>query len=229
MHFPGETPAYRAARERLLDAERDLRNDIEKVAAMRRELPLGGVIAQDYVFEEGAADLADSTTVRPIKLSDLFHPSGQLNTLVLYSFMYGPNMKQACVSCTSILDSLNGASPHITQRVDLAVVAKSPIGRIRDFARGRGWNHLRLLSSAHNPYNRDYYGETAEGNQMPSLNVFVRRGGAIHHFYHTELLFAPTEPGQDARHVDLIWPLWNVFDFTPDGRGTDWYPKLAYT
>ena len=69
----------------------------------------------------------------------------------------------------------------------------------------------------------------AEGNQMPSLNVFVRRGGAIHHFYHTELLFAPTEPGQDARHVDLIWPLWNVFDFTPDGRGTDCYPKLAYT
>jgi predicted dithiol-disulfide oxidoreductase (DUF899 family) len=229
MQFPGETPAYRAARERLLDAERDLRRDIEKVAAMRRELPLGGIVAQDYVFEEGARDLADTTTVRSVKLSELFDPSGRLNTLVLYSFMFGPNMKQACVSCTSILDSLNGASPHITQRVNLAIVATSPLARIREFARGRGWNNLRLLSSANNTYNRDYYGETAEGSQMPSLNVFVRRGRAIHHFYHTELLFAPNEPGQDARHVDLIWPLWNVFDFTPDGRGTDWYPRLAYS
>ena len=226
VRFPGETTAYRAARDRLLAAERELRGHVEQVAALRRELPLGGVVAEDYVFEEGAPDLADTATVRPVKLSDLFR--NNLDTLVLYSYMYGPNMKQPCVSCTSILDSLNGASPHVSQRVNLAVVAKSPIGRIREVARGRGWKNFRLLSSAQNTYNRDYHGETADGSQMPSLNVFVRRAGAIHHFYHSELLFAPAEPGQDARHVDLIWPLWNVFDFTPDGRGTDWYPKLSY-
>ncbi len=226
VRFPGETTAYRGARDRLLAAERDLRSHVEQVAAMRRELPLGGVVAEDYVFEEGTPDLADTTTVRPVKLSDLFR--NDLNTLVLYSFMYGPNMKQPCVSCTSILDSLNGASPHVSQRVNLAVVAKSPIGRIREVARGRGWNNLRLLSSARNTYNTDYHGETADGSQMPSLNVFVRRGVAIHHFYHSELLFTPAEPGQDGRHVDAIWPIWNVFDFTPDGRGTDWYPRLSY-
>jgi predicted dithiol-disulfide oxidoreductase (DUF899 family) len=226
VRFPGETPRYRTARNRLLAAERDLRRSIEQVAKMRRKLPPGGHIAQDYVFEEGAASLADTTGVRPVKLSDLFR--NDLNTLVLYSYMYGPDMKQPCVMCTSILDAVNGEAPHIAQRVNLAVVAKSPIGRIREFARTRDWHNLRLLSSAGNTYNRDYHGETVDGSQMPSLNVFVRRGSRIHHFYNTELLFAPTDRGQNSRHVDSIWPLWNLFDFTPDGRGTDWHPRLTY-
>jgi predicted dithiol-disulfide oxidoreductase (DUF899 family) len=108
------------------------------------------------------------------------------------------------------------------------VVAKSPIARIRTFARGRGWNHLRLLSSAGNTYNRDYHGENPEGGQIPSLNVFVRRGGKIHHFYNTELVFLPGDRGQNQRHIDMAWPLWNLLDFTPEGRGTDWYPQLTY-
>ncbi len=226
VRFPGETADYRAARDRLLTAERDLRNRIEQVAALRRELPLGGTVAQEYVFEEGGTELSNTSSVRSVTFADLFRNG--LDTLVLYSFMYGPEATQPCVACTSILDSLNGASPHVSQRVSLAVVAKSPIARIREFARDRHWTNLRLLSSAKNTYNRDYHGETADGGQMPSLNVFVRRQGRVHHFYNTELLFARCEPGQDARHVDLIWPLWNVFDFTPNGRGADWYPSLTY-
>ena len=108
------------------------------------------------------------------------------------------------------------------------MVARSPILRIREFARGRGWTNLRLLSSAGNTYNRDYHGETPDGGQMPMLNVFTRRGGKVHHFYGTELLYAPTEPGRDPCHVDLVWPLWNMLDFTPEGRGMDWYPALEY-
>jgi len=123
---------------------------------------------------------------------------------------------------------LNGSAPHIRQRVNFVVVAKSPIARIREAARGRGWKNLRLLSSAANTYNRDYQGENAKGDQLPSLNVFVRHDGRIHHFYNTELFFAPKEPGMDARHVDSVWPIWNVFDFTPEGRGKDWYPRLSY-
>ncbi len=107
-------------------------------------------------------------------------------------------------------------------------MAKSPIERIREFARGRGWKNLCLLSSASNSYNNDYQGENEKGSQMPSLNVFVRRNGKISHAYNTELLFAPKEPGQDGRHVDMIWPVWNIFDYTPEGRGTDWSPKLSY-
>ncbi len=212
--FPGESARYRAVRNKLLAAEQDLRRQVEKVAAMRRRLPVGGPIPEDYVFEEG------------VTFSDLFRDG--LNTLVLYSFMFGPEMKQACPMCTSFIDSLNGAAPHFEQRANLAVVAKSPIGRLRDFAQGRGWNNLRLLSSARNTYNHDYHGETAERGQMPSLNVFVRRGGKIHHFYNTELLFLPSERGQNERHIDMAWPLWNLLDFTPEGRGADWFPSLNY-
>lgn len=226
IRFPGESADYREARDKLLHAEIALRKNLEEVAALRRQLPLGGPLAEDYLFEEGSADLNDSTTMRKTRLSELFSPGK--DTLAVYSYMFGPSMSSPCTSCTSILDGLNGSAPHIRQRVNFAVVAKSPIARIRETARGRGWNNLRLLSSANNTYNRDYQGETAKGDQLPSLNVFVRRDGKIRHFYNTELLFAPKEPGMDGRHVDLIWPLWNMFDFTPEGRGKDWYPRLSY-
>jgi predicted dithiol-disulfide oxidoreductase (DUF899 family) len=215
--FPNETAAYRAARNDLLRAEMALRRHTEEVAAMRRSLPVGGAVAQDYEFDEGE---------RRVRLSQLFvRPDA---SLVIYSFMYGPQMKTPCPMCTAMLDSLDGSAPHATQRINLAVVAKSPIARIREHAKSRGWRNLRLLSSAHNTYNRDYHGENAAGEQLPALNVFVRRDATIYHAYCTELLFADCEPGQDARHVDPIWPLWNLLDFTPDGRGADFYPKLKY-
>jgi predicted dithiol-disulfide oxidoreductase (DUF899 family) len=226
IRFPNESADYRARRNALLEAERGLRAQLEQVAVMRRSLPLGGQVREDYVFEEGPPDLADAGSAKPVHLSELFREG--TDSLILYSFMYGPNMKQACASCTSILDGLDGGAPHVQQRTNLAVVAKSPLDRIRQFARGRGWRNLRLLSSATNTYNADYHGETAEGNQMPALNVFVRRDGRIHHTYCTELLYAPPEPEQDGRHVDLIWPLWNLFDMTPEGRGSKWNPRLAY-
>ncbi|MDE1888525.1 MAG: DUF899 family protein, partial [Gammaproteobacteria bacterium] len=133
-----------------------------------------------------------------------------------------------CPMCTSMLDALEGNAQHIMQRVNLAVVAKSPLPRILSFAQERGWRRLRLLSSAGNSYNRDYFGEGEDGRQWPALNVFRKRGGAIHHFWSTELMFVPGEKGQEPRHVDFIWPLWNVLDATPEGRGADWHPKLSY-
>lgn len=226
VRFPGEDESYRAARNELLQAEISLRKQIENVAELRRKLSLGGRVPQDYVFEEGSANLEDSSGTRSVRMSELFEPGK--DTLVIYSFMYGPEMKSACASCTSILDGLNGTAPHILQRVNFVVVAKSPLERIRTFARERGWCNHRLLSSASNSYNRDYYGETPEGKQIPALNVFVCRDGAICHFYQSELMFAPKEPGQDPRHVDMIWPLWNLFDYTPEGRGEKWQPKLSY-
>jgi predicted dithiol-disulfide oxidoreductase (DUF899 family) len=137
-------------------------------------------------------------------------------------------MEQPCPMCTSFLDSLAGAAPHIAQRTNLAVVAKSPAKTLKAFAQQRGWRHLRLLSSASNAYNRDYHGENDKGDQLPSLNVFVRRDGKLRHFYHTELLSAAPDSGRDPCHIDLMWPLWNVLDLTPGGRGTDWYPQLKY-
>jgi predicted dithiol-disulfide oxidoreductase (DUF899 family) len=224
--FPNESDAYRSARDELLQAEINLRRNIEDVAALRRKLPLGGKTPVDYVFEEGSPDLDSSAAVRQTRLSELFAPGK--NSLILYSYMYSSEMPAPCVSCTSILDGLNGTAPHVSQRINFAVVAKSPLERIRATARERHWRNLRLLSSANNNYNRDYFGEDAKGNQRPSLNVFVHRDGGIHHFFHSELMFVPAETGQDPRHVDIIWPLWNLFDFTPEGRGEKWYPRLSY-
>jgi predicted dithiol-disulfide oxidoreductase (DUF899 family) len=130
--------------------------------------------------------------------------------------------------CTSFLDSIEGAIDHLTQRANFAVVAKSPLARVKKIAKARGWRRLPLLSSANNTYNLDYHGENAAGGQLPMMNVFVRRNGAIYHSYATELHFMPADKGQNQRHIDMMWPLWNMLDLTPEGRGADWYPSLAY-
>jgi predicted dithiol-disulfide oxidoreductase (DUF899 family) len=215
--WPGESAGYREARDDLLAAEMELRRQTERVAAMRRALPPGGLVPQDYVFEEGEED-------RPVRLSELF---GDKQTLLLYSYMYGPNMERPCPSCSSMLDGLDGQAKHITQRAALAVVARSPIARLRAAGAERGWRSLRLISSANNSYHPDYHSETPEGAQRPIMNVFSRQGGEVRHAWASELAFAPTEPGQDPRHIDAIWPLWSALDFGPEGRG-DFRPALEY-
>jgi predicted dithiol-disulfide oxidoreductase (DUF899 family) len=238
IRFPGESGEYRRERDRLLESEMELRRAIERVAAQRRTLPPGGPIPDDYRFEDVAGG-------GEVKLSELFE-NGK-DTLVVYSFMFPrwsgdtspgpaegetarlPLAETPCASCTSILDSLDGAAPHLAQRLDLAVVAKSDPDRIRNFVRERGWRNLRLLSSRNNAFNRDYHAETAEGEQVPILNVFIRDGDQIRHSWATELMFAPREEGEEPRHVDSIWPIWNVLDLTPAGRGADSaFPKLRY-
>lgn len=241
IRFPGESAEYRAARDRLLEQEIDLRRAMEGVAAARRELPPGGVVPEDYVFQ-GAGEDGSPTDVR---LSELFAPGK--DSLVIYSIMFprasgderpGPNVGETallplaegpCPSCTALLDQFEGAAEHVSQRVNLVAVAKAPLPRILAFAKERGWRRLRLLSSAGNTYNRDYFGETAEGHQMPVLNVFHRDGETIRHFWGSELLYAPSDPGQEYRHVGTIEPLWNLFDLTPEGRGTDWDEQLNYS
>lgn len=212
---------------------------IEQVAAQRRSLPPGGVVPEDYRFEEAAEGGGE------VRFSELFGPDR--DTLVIYSFMFprspgdtrpGPTegetarlplAEMPCPSCTSILDSLDGAARHLQSRVNLAVVAKSEPDRIRAFARERGWRNLRLLSSRRNSYNRDYNAESATGDQLPIINVFVRDGDGFRHSWASELMFASRDEGEDPRHVDSIWPLWSVLDMTPEGRGADRnFPRLRY-
>jgi predicted dithiol-disulfide oxidoreductase (DUF899 family) len=238
IRFPGESEEYRRERNRLLEAEAGLRRAIEDVAAQRRALPLGGAVPDDYRFEE-ASDGGE------VRFSELFE-AGK-DTLGIYSFMFPrysgdtrpgpaegetarlPLSETPCASCTSILDSLDSAALHLIRRLNLAVVAKSDPDRIRNFARERGWRHLRLLSSRSNAYNRDYQAETPEGEQMPVLNVFVRDGDQFRHTWSSELMYAPRDEGLEARHVDCIWPIWNVLDVTPEGRGSDPnFPSLRY-
>lgn len=220
MRFPNESNEYREARNELLLAERELKRQIERVAAQRRTLPLGGALKEDYVFDEQA-----NGSAAQVKFSELF---GKHNSLVVYNFMFNPRDPRPCPSCTSILDGLDGQARHITQSAALAVVARSPIDRVMAFAHERGWRHLRLLSSANNSFNADYFGEKADGSQRPVLHAFARRDGKIFHTWSSELFRVAGDPGQDPRHVDLLWPLWHVLDITPEGRGTDWRPTLEY-
>jgi len=215
--FPGESSEYRLARNELLNAEIALRAQVERIAQLRRALPAGGKTPEDYEFTEIGRDGVKRTT----SLSELFRMGDR--ALFVYSFMFGPQMEAACPSCSSVLDALNGNAKHLSQRINLVVVARSPIERIMAFAKARGWNHLRLLSSNNNSYNKDYYAETDSGAQMPMANVFSLQEGVVRHRWGTEMLYADLD-GQ-PRHVDFMWPLWNVLDTVPEGRG-DWHPEL---
>ncbi|HXN90920.1 MAG TPA: DUF899 family protein [Candidatus Sulfotelmatobacter sp.] len=223
--FPGETDAYREARNDLLRDEMDLRRKIEAVAAKRRSLPLGGEVKTDYVFDTSSPGDRSFKTVR---LSELFAPGK--DSLFIYNFMFPERVDSdtPCPTCTSIIDAVDGASRHLVQRINFAVVAKAPIDRFREHGNRRGWRHAVLLSSAGNTFNRDYHAEEPSGQQSPFAHVFTRRGGKIHHTWSSELWFAKSDPGQDMRHVDFMWPMWHIFDTTPDGRGTDWGPQLEY-
>jgi predicted dithiol-disulfide oxidoreductase (DUF899 family) len=206
MAYPGESAEYRAARNALLDAEIALRRQTEAVATMRRALPPGGEAPEDYVFERIGAHFRPEA----VKLSELFgdHPS-----IMIYSFMFGPERDSPCPGCTHLLDCLDGAARHVPQRAPLYVVAASPIARLAAWAHARGWNHITLMSTAGNAYNAHYYGNTAaltpemravRGYEAgkdwdePMLNVFTRDGGTIRHFWGSELVFAPDRRGCTA-------------------------------
>ncbi len=240
ISFPGESAEYRAARDRLLEQEIELRRATEAVAEARRRLPPGGVVPEDYIFR-GLGEDGASTDVR---LSGLF-AQGK-DSLVIYSFMFprdpgderpGPTSGKTallplaegpCPSCVAFLDQLDGAADHVGQLANFAVVAKTSLDRLLAFSEERGWRHLRLLSSAGNTYNRDYLAETAEGHQRPMLTVFHRDGSTIRHFWSSELFYAPSDPGQDPRHVGTLEPNWNLLDLTREGRPLEWDEQIRY-
>ena len=218
--FPGESDDYRNAREKLLQAEIALEEQVTKVAEMRAALPPGGEITQSYVFQT----LKDGQ-VRDIAMADLFAPGKP--TLLLYSFMFGRKQENPCPACTSLVDGFNGIAAHLLDRLNVAVCASAPIADLIALSEARNWNGgLRLISSSENSYNSDYFAETPDGSQIPALNVFTKDGdGIVRHFYGAEKLYVNT-PGH-PRHVDRIWPIWNVLDLTPEGRD-GWFPRLAY-
>ena len=214
-HQPNENREYREARNALLAEEIELRRHIERVAAMRRALPAGGVIPEDFSLQGESG---------PVHLSDLF---GDKQTLIVYSMMFGPERKRPCPVCTSFLTGWDGAALNLRERVALAVTARSPIERLVAFKEERGWRNLRFFSDTTGTYTRSYVSTT--GEDVPGLNVFTQRDGAIHHFWGGEMSGEMADPGQDPRGAPEVDLLWTFLDLTPEGRGTDWYPKLDYS
>jgi predicted dithiol-disulfide oxidoreductase (DUF899 family) len=220
ISFPNESAEYRRAREALLAEEIELRRHIERVAKQRRALPPGGEVKKNYAFEGEAGEAS---------FADLF---GDKDTLVVYNYMFGPQRERPCPMCTSLLSAWDGEVPDIQQRVALAVVARSPIARLKAFKRERGWHHLPLYSDISGEFSRDYHALTRDGGDDAAFNVFTRRQGTggftIRHFWGGEMNGESADPGQDPRGAPDLMPLWTVLDVTPQGRGTDWYPKLSY-
>nr|WP_231402547.1 DUF899 family protein [Caenimonas aquaedulcis] len=212
--YPNDSAEYRAARTRLLAEEIELRRHIERVAAMRRELPLGGQ-PPDYRFQD-----ANGKTVG---LADLF---GAHDTLVTYFWMFGPQRERPCPMCTSWLGSLDIPMRDITQRVAFAVLGRSPVARQLAFARERGWRNLEFYCVG-DDFARDYHALQPDG-EWAALDVWVKRDGVVRHFWGGEMGASTADPGQDPREAPEIAPLWNILDLTPAGRGEKWYPKLAY-
>lgn len=208
------SPSARAKKVRaLLKEEISLRDHAEKVAAMRRALPPGDVVKEDYVFDDGG---------KGVRLSQLFK-RGQ-KELLLYHFMFAPNDKQPCRMCNMWADGYDAVAPHVRDRANFVLVAKAPIAKFKKWAKGRGWRNITLLSSHGTTFNRDFHAEDEDGDQVPAISVFTRdKKGVIRHQYQKSAIL------KDGvfRGIDLLSPVWNLFDLLPSGRD-DWFPSYRY-
>lgn len=217
--WAGESADYRQARTALLSEEIALRRQIQRVAEQRRALPAGPV-AKDYRFldEQGAE----------IGLIDLF---GAHDTLFTYFWMFGPERERPCPMCTSFVGSFDVPAPDIEQRVAMAIVGRSPVERQLAFARERGWDHLKFYQTVGDDFARDS-GALTDGddgiNEGAAVVVWHRDGDQARLFWAAEGGPETADPGFDPHLAPDPTPLWNLLDWTPEGRGVRWYPKLDY-
>jgi predicted dithiol-disulfide oxidoreductase (DUF899 family) len=203
LRYPNESREYRDARDALLKEEQELIGKVKSVAARRRNLPPGGRLKEDYIFQWAN----DGKVGQRVKFSELF---GEKDTLLLYSFMYGPNWDKPCPSCTSLVDGFDRTWYQVTQDAAFVAIAKAPADRINAWAKQRGWSQMALVSGFGSVYQADYKCQgDSDDMQLPVMHVFRRRSGKIFHFWGTE---------STMNHLDTVWPYWNLMDFTPDGR-----------
>ena len=217
-----ESENYRKIREELFEAEVALRDQRERVAALRRKLPLDTNV-KDYVFQEGPADLDQDGPITEVRLSELFTKPDE--ALVVYQYMFGGAQTKPCPMCTLWVDGFNGIGHHLQQRLNFAIVAQAGIGELRKWARSRDWRKLRLISSAGADFKTDFHFSDAAGAQWPGVSAFSRSpDGSVKHFYSGSALM---EDANRTRGIDLLTPFWNILDLTPEGR-KEWMPKLQY-
>jgi predicted dithiol-disulfide oxidoreductase (DUF899 family) len=203
IRYPNESQAYRTARDALLKDEQELVAKVKAVAEKRRQLPPGGQLKEDYTFQWAN----DGKVGKPVKFSELF---GDKNSLLLYSWMFGPNWDKPCPSCTSLMDGFDRTWYSVAQDAAFATVAKARPEQINAWAKERGWSQIPLVSGSQSPFQADYkcQGES-DDMQQPVMLVFTKRDGKIIHSWSTETMM---------NHVDTVWPYWNLLDFTPEGR-----------
>ena len=211
-----ESPEYAKRRDELQEAEIALRDQRERVAELRRMLPLDTVVA-DETFEE----VEDGRKV-PVQLSELFEDPEK--PLVLMHFMYGKAQQAPCPMCTMWADGYDGAIEHLEQRINFAVLVAGDVAIFEAYCRERGWSSVRAVSAGNSDLKRRLGFEMENGAQIPGVSVFVQRpDGTLVHSYSQAAMYGE----QGGRGMDLLSPVWNFFDLTPAGRG-DFMPSKLY-
>lgn len=207
MIHPNASEDARKLRRELYEAEVALRDQRERVAELRRALPRD-TESEDYQFEEWRR-----SEVVPVRLSELFENPDR--PLALMHFMFGKAQKEPCPMCTMWADGYAGVVSPLSDRINFAVLVAGDLERFAGFARGRGWQDLRLVSAADSTIKAELGFESEEGGQMPGLSIFERNSsGTVSHFY-SVCAIGPS----GGRMLDLLSPVWNFLDFGPQGRG----------
>jgi predicted dithiol-disulfide oxidoreductase (DUF899 family) len=208
-----------AARKALLAKEKEITRLNDELLAQRRDLPWVKV-EKTYLFEapEGKVTLAD-----------LF---GGRSQLVTYHFMFAPEWKEGCPSCSFVVDHFDGTLAHLNARdVTLVVVSRAPLDKIEAFKKRMGWR-FKWVSSHGSDFNRDFHvsftnEEMAQGEvnynfakqpfpskEGPGLSVFYK--DAVGDLFHTYSVY--------ARGLEQLMPTYKILDMVPKGRDEDQLP-----
>ena len=218
----GSRAEWLAARLELLKAEKELTRHSDELARQRQALPWVR-IEKEYRFEtnEGSASLAD-----------LFRGRSQL---IIYHFMFGPDYKAGCLSCSSIADGFNGIVAHLVNHdVAFSAVSQAPLGKLQEYKRRMEWS-FPWASSYGSDFNYDFHvSETKEQQESgaaeynfrkedtsgvdyatytregPGMSAFALKDGVVYHTYSAY-----------ARGVDVLWSMYQWLDRAPLGRNEE--------
>jgi predicted dithiol-disulfide oxidoreductase (DUF899 family) len=207
-----------AARTRFLAKEKEFTHLRDALSRERRELPWERV-TKEYVFD---GDNGRET------LADLF---GKRSQLIVYHFMFGPDWKIGCRSCSFWADNFNGIAPHLAQRdVSLVAVSRAPLEKLQAQARKFGWT-FKWVSSFGSDFNFDYqvsfspetlaqgegtYNYTRReigSSELPGFSAFFKDDGQVFHTYSTY-----------SRGIDMLNAAYQCLDIAPKGRDEDGLP-----
>ena len=210
LTMPGASSEYTAARTKLDAAEMELRDHLERVAAMRRALPEGPRL-KEYVFLEGE---------REVRLAELF--TNGKPYLVMYHLMYWQDDKEFCPMCSMWVDGLDAVAQHVERNASIVVASLAPAAVLSDWKKQRGWRRVRVLADKDASFARDTGAEDADGDPQPTVLVFEKAADGVRHVYtgHAEM-------SQGRRGIDLLCPVWHVLDLLPSGRG-EWNAANGY-
>jgi predicted dithiol-disulfide oxidoreductase (DUF899 family) len=210
--MPNASDEYARARQALLDAEFEVRDHVERVAARRRELPPGPLV-KDYEFFDGR---------RRIKLSELFKDGKPY--LFMYHIMYFQDDKEFCPMCSMWIDGLDGIAHHVMQRANIVAATLAPFEALEAWKERRAWRRIPVLTDVDASFARDTCAEERDGTPASTVLVFEKTPEGVRHVYtaHAEMI-----KDTSYRGVDQLCPTWHVFDLLPSGRG-DWLASNNY-